>query len=48
VGGGLIAVGQMLGVHMFQRMEGVSQASATALSQGSRRFRSCSIWLIFR
>jgi len=38
VGGGLIAVGQMLGVHMFQRLEGVSQASATALSQGSRTF----------
>jgi len=38
VGGGLIAVGQMIGVHMFQRVEGVSQASATALSQGSRTF----------
>lgn len=36
VGGGLIAAGQMLGVHMFERLEGISQASVTAVAQGSR------------
>ncbi len=36
VGGGLIAAGQMLGVHMFERLQGLSVASATAITQGSR------------
>ena len=36
VGGGLIAVGQMVGVHLFQRIEGASQASAAAISDGSK------------
>ena len=35
-GGGVIAVGQMLGVHLFERVQGVSQASMAAISQGSR------------
>ena len=36
VSGGLIAAGQMLGVHMFQRLQGISEASAKAVTQGSR------------
>ncbi len=35
-GGGIIAVVQMLGVHLFERVQGVSQASADAFAQGSR------------
>jgi hypothetical protein len=36
VSGGLIAVGQMLGVHVYERVLDASQASATAVSRGSR------------
>jgi hypothetical protein len=36
VAGGVIAVGQMLGVHLYERLEGASAASSTFFSQGSR------------
>jgi hypothetical protein len=34
--GGVIAVGQMVGVHLYERLQGASAASTTLLSQGAR------------
>ncbi len=36
LGGGAIAVAQTIGAHLFDRVAGISDASASAVSQGAR------------